>query len=110
MSTEVKEVKVDSNLIEIEIQVREFERKTDKVKFLGYKALTKEGAWIDCKFTKDVEKKSQPTKNCIIVCDKKDVNYVGKERVMFPHIWVKEILEIKDLYNPADNYTTDLPF
>jgi hypothetical protein len=109
MSTEIKDDK--RKVVEIEIRVKEFERKKDKVKFLGYKGLNKDGFYIDIKFTKAVEKKDQPTENCIIVCNVEDVNYYGKDRVKYPYAWVKGIKEIKPVYNPESNKETDdLPF
>ena len=72
------------------IEVKEITAKTTGNKFTAYKAVTKNGNKIDCRFTKDV--KNAPTEPCYIVVDEDKANVATNRQ--YPVLWVKEVKEI----------------
>lgn len=75
-----------------EIQVKVFDRQTKEgKKFKAFKAVQKNGTFIDLKFRKEVV---PPTKDCIIVVEETKMN-VDNNR-LYPCLWVVAIEEIKD--------------
>ena len=74
---------------DIEINVKECSTKEGK-KFNVFKAVQKNGRFIDCKFRRDV--KDLPTEICIINVDTKEMN-VDRNR-KYPVLWVKKINSI----------------
>lgn len=63
---------------------------TDGKQFTAYKALTKDGKKIDCKFRADV--KLLPKEACTIIVDDEQCN-VSTNR-QYPVLWVQEVKEI----------------
>ena len=72
------------------IEVKEITAKQTGNKFTAYKAVTKQGRKIDCRFTKEVN--LVPTEPCYIVVDDDKAN-VDTNR-QYPVLWVKEVKEI----------------
>ena len=72
------------------IEVKEITAKQTGNKFTAYKAVTKQGKKIDCRFTKEVS--ILPTEPCYIVVDDDKAN-VDTNR-QYPVLWVKEVKEI----------------
>lgn len=94
----IVKTKVDDNtgevvntIKEIEIKVRHI--KVDAVDFDAFKALQKDGRWIDCKFKMAVDK--IPTEDCIIVVNVEDLNIQKNKK--FPCLWVEKVISIKPL-------------
>lgn len=79
----------------IKILVSEKETKEGR-KFNVYKAVTKDGRLMDCKFRKEV--KNLPEKTCYIYVLPTEIN-IDKSRE-YPTIWVKSIEKIEDLGTP----------
>lgn len=74
------------------IEVKEITAKTTGNKFTAYKAVTKQGKKIDCRFTKSCDPSKIPTEPCFIVVDDDKAN-VDTFR-QYPVLWVKEVKEI----------------
>lgn len=78
-----------------EVATKEVEIKTkecttgDGKKFLAYKALTKTGKYIDCKFRKEVK---APSADCIIVVDVTKMNVTNNTK--YATLWVAEIIDV----------------
>ena len=79
------------------IEVKEITAKSTGNKFTVYKAVTKQGKKIDCRFTKEVNKELIPTEPCYIVVDDEHAN-VDVNR-QYPVLWVSEIKEIEPFEN-----------
>ena len=62
-------------------------------KFTAFKAVTKQGKKIDCRFTKAVNPELIPDQPCYIVVNDDAAN-VDTNR-QYPVLWVKEILAIE---------------
>lgn len=65
----------------------------DGKKFNTYKATTKNGRLIDCKFRKEV--KNLPEKTCYAIINVDDMNVVRNTE--FPVMWVKAVQSYEDL-------------
>lgn len=74
------------------IEVKEITAKTTGNKFTAYKALTKAGNKIDCRFTKTVDANLIPTEPCFIVVDDDKANVATNRQ--YPVLWVNEIKEV----------------
>lgn len=59
----------------------------DGKKFKTYKAVTKNGRLIDCKFRKEV--KDLPTENCYAVINVDDMNV--QRNTEYPVLWVSDV-------------------
>lgn len=82
-----------------EIKVRVQERKTKEGRaFKVYKAVTKNGRLIDCKFRRDCN--MIPEADCKIIVNDGACNM--QRNTEFPVLWVSEIVEIRPL-SGADN-------
>ena len=79
------------------IEVKEITAKSTGNKFTVYKAVTKQGKKIDCRFTKTVKPELIPTEPCYIVVDDDCAN-VDTNR-QYPVLWVSEIKEVKPFEN-----------
>ena len=71
------------------VEVKPIETKDGK-KFTAYKALTKDGKKIDCKFRQDVT--LLPKEPCTLIVDDEQCN-VSTNR-QYPVLWVQEVKEI----------------
>lgn len=90
MSTKTNEVAKNEVVIKnVEIKVRECTSKEDGRKFNTFKALTKTGKYIDCKFRKEVQ---PPSRDCVIVVKANKMNVANNTK--YPVLWVSEIVEI----------------
>lgn len=89
---------------QIELKVETKETREGK-KFLTYKALQKDGRWIDCKFRKEV---IPPKESCFIKVEKSKMN-VDRNR-KFPVLWVTEFIEAVPLASVrnADEYLDEM--
>lgn len=76
----------------IKITVAE-KQTTDGKKFNTYKATTKNGRLIDCKFRKEV--KNLPEKTCYAIICVDDMNVVRNTE--YPVMWVKAVQSYEDL-------------
>lgn len=74
------------------VNVDEITTKTG-TKFTAFKAVTKQGKKIDCRFTKAVNPDLIPDQPCYIVVNDDAAN-VDTNR-QYPVLWVKEILAIE---------------
>lgn len=77
-----------------EIKIYVEERKTkDGRAFNSFKAISKNGRKITCKFTKDV--KNVPTENCVITvaAGAAELNTSGE----FPVLWIRAIENVKPM-------------
>lgn len=61
--------------------------------FTAYKAVTKEGKKIDCRFTRAVDPAKLPDQPCYIIVDDNMAN-VDTNR-QYPVLWVKEVKSIE---------------
>lgn len=74
------------------VEVKEVTAKTTGNKFMTYKAVTKTGNKIDCRFTKDVNPSLIPVEPCYIIVDDDKANVATNRQ--YPVLWVKEVKEI----------------
>jgi len=74
------------------IEVNEITTKSGST-FTAYKAVTKEGRKIDCRFTRAVDPKMLPQQPCYIVVDENMAN-VDTNR-QYPVLWVKDIISVE---------------
>ena len=74
------------------INVDEITTKTGN-KFMAFKAVTKEGKKIDCRFTRAVDPNMIPDQPCYIIVDDDKAN-VDTNR-QYPVLWVKEVKSIE---------------
>lgn len=70
----------------IELTVKECVNKEKGNKFLAYKATTKDGKYMDCKFRKEV---TAPTVNGFIWVHPNNMNITSNTK--YPALWVKKI-------------------
>lgn len=97
--------------IEIRAVEREVKNGNDKgKKFLSYQVLDKNGYWVEARFTKKANNVPKEAGNCIIVVDVTDMNYLGKDRRKYPLVWINNVKEIKQKFNPTPVDDTELPF
>lgn len=83
-----------------EIKVIERENHETKEKFLSYQALTKNGRWMDLKFTKEVDVKERPTHNCKISVENENISV---ERIRkYPVCWVSKISAVVEFDKVQD--------
>ena len=61
--------------------------------FTAFKAVTKDGKKIDCRFTRNVDRSLIPQQPCYIVVDDSMAN-VDRNRE-YPVLWVKEVKAIE---------------
>ena len=85
---------------EFEVKVIERENKETHEKFNVFQALTKNGRWMDLKFTKEVEENSRPKHSCKICVA--DENISVDRTLKYPVCWVSKIEEIKEFDKHQD--------
>ena len=83
-------------------EIKVIERKNHETEeiFNSYQALTKNGRWMDLRFTKDVKEELRPTHNCKISVEEGKIS-VDRTR-KFPICWVSEIASIEEFDKVQD--------
>lgn len=83
-----------TNLLTIKIVGKEFKDKEGKA-FIAFKAIDKEGKFLNCSFRKDVENAPKKVGMYEIKVRKNMINI--DDNRLFPKVWIKEIVEINKL-------------
>ena len=73
----------------VKIELRVIRHKDGEKNWFSYKGLTKDGKWVDVKFTKEVEK--LPQHPCYIHVLPENVNRENPNAVKYPKVWIKQI-------------------
>lgn len=96
-----------TNLLTIKIVGKEFKDKEGK-SFIAFKAITKDGKFLDCSFRKDVENAPKKIGMYEIKVRKNMINI--DDNRLFPKVWIKEIVEINKLEenNKIDKKVVDM--
>lgn len=96
-----------TNLLTIKIVGKEFKDKEGK-SFIAFKAITKDGKFLDCSFRKDVENAPKKIGMYEIKVRKNMINI--DDNRLFPKVWIKEIAEINKLEenNKIDKKAVDM--
>lgn len=88
------------NEVKIQIaKVDEIEIKERNLKFLAYKTITKNGKFMDVRFTRNVT--NAPKAPCVVVVDEANVNVDDQRK--YPIMWVSEIKRIEPLASKKSN-------
>ena len=100
-TTETTETNTNTKDIEILVSEREYTDKDTgkKKKFNTYKAVTKTGKLMDCKFRREVT--NLPTKNGIITVKIENMNIA--KNMKYPVLWIKAIEEFSP-YRTLEDY------
>lgn len=83
---------------EVKVIVRE--KKETQEKFNVYQALTKNGRWMDLRFTKDVPENTRPVHPCILFVE--DENISVDRQMKYPVCWVSKIAKIEEFDKKQD--------
>lgn len=106
----IKNETVNNSLVKVEVQVRVCETKgtdgKEPHRFNSFKAVTKDGKLIDCKFRKEV---LPPSTNSIIEVYRKNMNMAKNTK--YPCVWISKIEKITKLAELKREISNDdLPF
>lgn len=83
-----------TNLLTIKIVGKEFKDKEGK-SFVAFKAISKDGKFLNCSFRKEVENAPKKVGMYEIKVRKNMINI--DDNRLFPKVWIKEIAEISKL-------------
>lgn len=84
---------------EIHIKVTEYQRKSDGIKFNGYRAVDKKGKLMETSFTKQCLKDfgaELPNEDFLLIVNPDDMN-IDRHSNIRPKLWIQKIVSIEEL-------------
>lgn len=100
----VEQTAKTDELVRIELVTRELTNSKTNKKFIVYKAVQKDGKYIDCKFRKEV---TPPVENAYVNVYKSQMNIASNQK--YPVLWIKRIESIESIES-VEYDTGELPF